>query len=458
MFLKKRSFLEKFNKILYLPLETYSREFHSKLYLAYQACQKGWVVIIGPEYDVKKLAQYLPSGVYFGIGFHRKSANVLKKLKKSGHFVLLQDEEGLDRWGPELYKEYRIDTEIDNFVNYFLCWGEEDKKIIESAFKKSINATSVGSLRLDLLNKNLRRIFLQNVDEIKNEHGEFVLINGKFGTINHINGFDYYLRDLKSRGWMDTQYKKEFQNQRFKFQKIIFKKMIELSISLAKSGQKVVVRPHPTESIEVWKKKTEKYSKNIKIIRSGNIIPWLMASKIIIHNGCTTAIEGFLLDKTIISFRPIKNPNIETDLPNAISICLETKEDVVNYVNNFVLDKPNIIDSTSMNILRESVKINQSSNDSTNKILNLIENIPQKKRISKLETLKKNIFVEIALLKLKITKILNKKNFSYLESKCSKLDVVNTKKVLDIFFENKIGHRKIESSEISKYSLIISSK
>ena len=234
--------------------------------------------------------------------------------------------------------------------------------------------------------------------------------------------------------------------------------MIELSISLAKSGQKVVVRPHPSESVEVWKKKTEKYSKHIKIIRSGNIIPWLMASKIVIHNGCTTAVEGFLLDKTIISFRPIKNPNIETDLPNAISICLETKEDVVNYVNNFVLDKPNIIDTTLMNILRKSVKINQSSNDSTNKILKLIENIPQKKKISKLETLKNNIFVEIALLKLKIAKILNKKNFSYFESKCSKLDVVNTKKVLDIFFENKIGHRKIESSKISKYSLIISSK
>ena len=76
MFLKKRSFLEKYKKILYLPIETHSREFHSKLYLAYQACQKGWVAIIGPEYDVKKLAQYLPSGVYFGIGFHRKSSKI----------------------------------------------------------------------------------------------------------------------------------------------------------------------------------------------------------------------------------------------------------------------------------------------------------------------------------------------------------------------------------------------
>ena len=57
--------------------------------------------------------------------------------------------------------------------------------------------------------------------------------------------------------------------------------MIELSIDIAKSGQKVVVRPHPSENIEVWRNKTRNYSKNIKIIRSGNVIPWLMASKLL---------------------------------------------------------------------------------------------------------------------------------------------------------------------------------
>ena len=72
MFLKRRSFFEKYDKILYLPIEIHSREFHAKLYLSYQASQRGWIVIIGPEYDVNKLARYMPPGVYFGNGFHNK--------------------------------------------------------------------------------------------------------------------------------------------------------------------------------------------------------------------------------------------------------------------------------------------------------------------------------------------------------------------------------------------------
>ena len=118
--------------------------------------------------------------------------------------------------------------------------------------------------------------------------------------------------------------------------------MIELSIALAKSGQKVVVRPHPSENINVWKNKTKNYSNNIKIIRSGNIIPWLMASKLVIHNGCTTAIEGTLLDKTVISYRPNKNQNVETYLPNAVGISIESKEDVVDFIKKFNFNKLNL--------------------------------------------------------------------------------------------------------------------
>ena len=458
MFLKRRSFLEKNNNILYLPIETYSREFHSKLYLAYQACQRGWVVVIGPEYDVNKLAQYLPSGVYFGIGFHRKSAKVSKILKKSGHSVILQDEEGLDRWVPELYKEYRIDPEINNFVEYFLCWGEEDKEIVESAFKKSIRAIPVGNLRLDLLKPSLRKIFSANVNDIKNNNGDFVLINGKFGTVNHTNGLGYYLNDLRLRGWMNTPFKKEFQLQRIEFQKKIFEKMVELSIALAKSGQKVVVRPHPSESIKVWKEKTKNFSNNIKIIRSGNIIQWLMAAKLVIHNGCTTAIEGLLLDKTIISYRPYKNPNIETELPNAISICLETKDDVVNYVKSFVMDKSNISKKDSLNILDNYIKINKSKEDASLRILNLIENLSSKKKTHIFKIIKDNILIEMTLLKSTIGKMIYKKNFLYLESKCPRLDINETNKILDLFLENENNHHKIKISNLSKNSLIISSK
>ena len=458
MFLKRRSFLEKYNKILYLPIETYSREFHSKLYLAYQACQRGWAVVIGPEYDVNKLAQYLPSGVFFGIGFHRKFAKISKVLKKSEHLIISQDEEGLDRWAPELYKEYRIYPEINDLLEYFLCWGEEDKAIIESAFKKKIQAKPVGNLRLDLLNSDLRKIFLGNVSDLKNNYGDFVLINGKFGTVNHTNGLDYYLNELKLRGWMNSSFKKNFQLQRVEFHKIIFEKMIELSIALAKSGQKVVVRPHPSENIEVWMNKTKNYSKNIKIVRSGNIIPWLMASKLVIHNGCTTAIEGLLLEKTIISYRPFKNPNIETDLPNKISICLESKEEVVNYVKNYEVDESKVNIKNSLKILDNFIKINKSKEDASFRILNIIDNLSNRKETNKVKIVKDNILIEIAIIKSMINKIIYKKNFIYIKSKCPKLDKDEANKILNLFLDIKNGYYKVKASNLSRYSLMISRK
>ncbi len=455
MFLRKRSYLEKFDKILYLPIETHIREFHSKLYLAHQACQRGWGVVIGPEYDVNRLVKYLPSGVYFGIGFHRKLVKILKTLKDKGHSFISQDEEGLDRWAPELYKEYRIDSEINSFLDHFLCWSTEDKEIIDSAFKKSIKSIPVGNLRLDLLNSNLRQIFIEDVEVLKKNYGEFVLINGKFGSVNHAKGLDYYLEDLKVRGWIDTPFKKNFHLERIKFQKIIFEKMIELSIALAKSGQKVVVRPHPSENINVWKNKTKNYPNNIKIIRSGNIIPWLMASKLVIHNGCTTAIEGSLLDKTVISYRPNKNLNVETYLPNAVSISIESKEDVLDFIKNFDFNKLNFSSKNSSNLLNNYFKFENDKEDACFKILNIIEKLSTKKTF-KVKNIKDNILIEFAIFKSIIGNFIYKKNFSYMKSKCSGLDKKEVYKNLKLFSEIKKNKHNIKISNLSKNSLFIS--
>ena len=458
MFLKRRSFFEKYDKILYLPIEIHSREFHAKLYLSYQASKRGWTVIIGPEYDVNKLAKYMPPGVYFGNGFHNKATNISKILKKSGHKIILQDEEGLVRWTPELYKEYRINPEINNYVDYFLSWGEEDKEIIKSVIKDSKKSKAIGNLRLDLLSSNLKEVFLDDVNEIKNKYGDFVLINGNFGRTNHINGKDYYVKDIKLRGWLDTTYKKEYQFQGIAFQKKIFEKMIDLSIAIAKTGQKVVVRPHPSENLEVWKKKTKDYSKNIKIIRSGNVIPWLVASKFVIHNGCGTAIEGLLLGKTVISYRPFKDSKIETFLPNAVSICIETEQDILNFLKNFKIDNLNVGKKDIISILDKYIEKNKFDKDASLRILDLIENFNLQKKKDKIRFFKNNIQIEMTLFKSMIGRIIYKKNFSYLKKKCPKLDLQKVNKILNFFSSNKNDHFKLSTSNLTKDSIIILGK
>ena len=458
MFLKRRSFFEKYNKILYLPLEIYSREYHAKLYLAYQASQRGWVIVIGPEYDINKIAQYMPPGVYFGNGFHNKAKEISKTLKKSGHNIILQDEEGLVRWAPDLYKEYRINLVINKYTDYFLCWGKEDKEIIHSTFKNLNNVKAIGNLRFDLIGSNLREVFLENVNDIKSKYGDFVLINGNFGRTNHSNGKDYYVNDLKLRGWLDTPSKKEYQLQGIAFQKKIFDKMVELSIAIAATGQKVIVRPHPSENLDVWKKKIEGHSKYINVVRSGNIIPWLIASKFVIHNGCGTAIEGLLLDKTVISYRPFKNPKVETYLPNAVSVCIETEEDILNYLKNFKSNMPNASTKESLDILDNFIKKNKFKEDASSRILDIIEKLSITKKKDRIKSIKDDVRIEIALLRTMIGKIIYKKNYLYIKKKCPNLNLKDVNKILDFYASNKINNSKVETSRLTNDSIFISSK
>ena len=458
MFLKRRSFFKKYSKILYLPIEVYSRDFQAKLHLAYQACQRGWTVVIGPEYDVNKLVRYLPSGVYFGNGFHKKATKISKIIKNSGHYVLMQDEEGLVRWTQDLYKEYRINSEIYNYIDFFLCWGEEDKKIIQSTFKKPIKAEAIGNLKFDLLSPDLRKLFKEKVNEIINNYGDFILINGNFGSTNHALGEDYYVNEIKLRGWLDTPSKKKYQLERIAFQRSIFKKIIELSIAIADTGQKVIVRPHPSENIEVWKKETKNCSKNIKVIRSGNIIPWLIASKLVIHNNCSTAIEAMLLDKTVISYRPFKNPRAETYLPNAISKCIENKENIINYLKNFSANKDYINQKNSLDILYQYLKKNKTEENASSRIIDLIEKLSLKKNNKKNNSFKDNIKIELSLLKSMITRVIFKKNFLYLKKKCPKLDKNETNKILEIFSLNNYDRCNLETINLTKHSLVIQAK
>ena len=57
-----------------------------------------------------------------------------------------------------------------------------------------------------------------------------------------------------------------------------------------------VVRPHPSDDRQTFVNAFEGL-KNVHVISEGSVIPWLIASKFVIHNECTTAIESYLLEK-----------------------------------------------------------------------------------------------------------------------------------------------------------------
>ncbi len=82
-----------------------------------------------------------------------------------------------------------------------------------------------------------------------------------------------------------------------------------------------MVRPHPTESHAIYHEIAARCER-VRVTNEGNVIPWLSASKAVIHNGCTTGVEAFVMNIPAISYRATVNDYYDLgfyELPNRVS-------------------------------------------------------------------------------------------------------------------------------------------
>ena len=69
----------------------------------------------------------------------------------------------------------------------------------------------------------------------------------------------------------------------------------------------IVVRPHPTEGQEVYQRIAAGNGR-IHVTNEGNVVPWLLAARALIHNGCTTGVEAFVMRIPAFTYRPVDLP------------------------------------------------------------------------------------------------------------------------------------------------------
>ncbi len=73
-------------------------------------------------------------------------------------------------------------------------------------------------------------------------------------------------------------------------------------IAASGSFEKIVLRPHPSENHDAWREWAGPLGIDVRFEGSANT--WLLAAQAILHTGCTTGIEGVLLDRPVASFVP----------------------------------------------------------------------------------------------------------------------------------------------------------
>ena len=68
----------------------------------------------------------------------------------------------------------------------------------------------------------------------------------------------------------------------------------------------IIVRPHPTESQDIYNRIAAQCER-VRVTNEGNVVPWLMATRAVIHNGCTTGVEAYVMGVLAISYRTTVN-------------------------------------------------------------------------------------------------------------------------------------------------------
>jgi surface carbohydrate biosynthesis protein len=316
---------------LLIPVENQVRELDPKLLLACVAARRGFTSVIGSRREMEMLIDSFPRSIYLSKSMTVRSLLFFWVAAKYGHEIITWDEEALVHLPPETYFSRRLHPAAIRYVSHLFAWGEENAELWRQypELPRGIPIHVTGNPRSDMLRTQMHPYYAADVAAIRREFGNFILVNTNF---NHVNAFGADMNLFKparrpgerprfgraARG-MSRAYAEGLRDHK---QAVMadFERMIPL-LEDSFPEVTVVVRPHPTESHDVYRRLAEG-CRRVRVTNQGNVVPWLLSARALIHNGCTTGVEAFELGVPALSYRATVNDTYDNGfyrLPNAVS-------------------------------------------------------------------------------------------------------------------------------------------
>lgn len=308
--------------VLIVPVETLVREFDPKLLFASIAAESGFRVFFGSQTEIHRNIDRLPRGIYLTKDVRSSKLRIFSIMRDFGHVVAGWDEEGLVRYTSDHYFKLRVADEALDYVKLWFAWGDEDAEVIRShrLYNDRFPIVVAGNPRVDMLREPLRGYYTDEAAKLQSEHGKFVLINTNFGHSNHfLSGQTISAEQLKEE--LGEKPEADWHHNLAVYRDAMFAAFQSMIPQLAAAlpDTTIVVRPHPSEGHDVWQAAAQGHA-NVKVIHHGSALPWILASEVLIHNGCTTAVEANLLGKPAITYRPYTSEIFDRELPDSLSM------------------------------------------------------------------------------------------------------------------------------------------
>ena len=366
------------HKILF-PIETTSRELLYKLFLSIKLADNKHKCYLGSKREIGNLFTKVSPFIYFDKGYHENVSidYLYKPITEAGGSIFSLDEEGgLD------FKDFhtinrRYPQEIFKYFSCIFLWGKVQDEFLSQNRKeyKKHNFLISGHPRFELLKEKFSALHFQNSDKLKSKYGKFYLFNMNTKYSNHIKGTDFIIENYGKRV---KSIKDKIKYDQEKFSSIVsaVKKIAETL------DCNVIIRPHPEENIDTYKS-IFKNNDNVICKYDDNVIPWIIASEVLIHNDCTTAIEAAILKKPTIAYNKNINYELTPYQPIEVSHQISNENELIDVLKSgkyvdFLNNKNSIIndffsiskDSTDI-IIQEVNKQAKLMDNFTDKDINL---------------------------------------------------------------------------------------
>jgi hypothetical protein len=142
----------------------------------------------------------------------------------------------------------------------------------------------------------------------------------------------------------------------------------------------IVVRPHPTENQQVYHR-LARGADRIRVTNEGNVVPWLMACRGVIHNGCTTGVEAYALGVPAISYRLATDECYDLGfyrLPNLISHQCGNLEELLALVDSILRGQTGAADGKARKALLMQHLEGQEGLTACERMVSVLEDIEAK--------------------------------------------------------------------------------
>lgn len=330
---------------LYLPIEILSREFQSKLLIGMESASRGINVYIG-RLTPYLLRDFFVPGIILLKSITPSNTRIEQlNFYKNKKFIItcLDEEVGLFKLDGVDYTKLRFSNKSIDLVDKIFTWGNFDFNNLSKRYPKYKTKFVIsGNPRLDFWTKNFNSYYKNK----KFRYKDFILFSLNISLMMPPRKFKKYLKFLDKSDYMKRGYTiKNIIKIRNNSQKML-KKFLEIISQLAKKTNfQIIVRPHPTESMEYYN--SLKRLKNVKVIKEGNLSEWIYNSKVVVHLGCTGGLEASARGKPTISYSPYENMKHGHSYANSFSIKAKNFKEILHIVRkienqNIEIKKPNL--------------------------------------------------------------------------------------------------------------------